>query len=275
MIRVAFFGKKGSFSHVAAQKFFSGKAAYREGESVKNVFSRIAAGEADFGVVPVENSTTGSILETYDMLLKYRMHITGEVRLKIHHQLLVADKTIRLNDLRKCYSHPQAISQCEKFFTGHKNIKPFFTTDTAAAAKLISETHSRDCAAIAGLQTARKYNLFILQKKIEDNSRNFTRFVVIGKKPNETGDKASVAFGVKHVPGSLFKALAPYAGHHLNLTKIESRPILDKTWEYIFFVDFEINPDLVDFKHTIKDMKKETDSLTVLGIYRKGKTYET
>lgn len=275
MTRAAFFGIAGSFSHIASQKYFGGKAHLIPGNSIKNVFLQIAKNQADFGVVPVENSTTGSILETYDQLMENNMHIIGEIRLKIHHNLLVAARTVKLADIKKCYSHPQAIAQSETFFSQHPGIKPVFTQDTASAASFLSENKDRESAAIASTQTAKLYGLPILQKGIEDNRNNFTRFVVLGPKQNKSGNKASVVFSVKHVPGSLFKALKPYAQWSLNLTKIESRPILGKTWEYIFFVDFEIKNNLSDFTKMLSEMKEETDFLTLLGLYDKGEIYET
>lgn len=275
MTRTVFFGIAGSFSHIASQKYFGGKVNLIPSKSIKEVFAHIADGLADYGVVPVENSTTGSILETYDMLMENNMHIIGEVRLKIHHALLVSGKKVKIADIKKCYSHPQAISQCETFFSKNPGIYPVFAQDTASAARFLSENRNKENAAIASLQTAKLYGLSVMAQSIEDNKNNFTRFVVIGRRQNRTGTKASVVFAVKHVPGSLFKALRPYAKWGLNLTKIESRPILGKTWEYIFFADFELKNNFSDFIKMLSEMKEETDFLTLLGLYDRGKTYET
>lgn len=243
--------------------------------TIKDVFKDLTSQKVNFGVVPVENSTTGSILETYDQLMSSNMSILGEVRLKIHHNLLVTNKKVSILDIKKCYSHPQAISQCEAFFENHNWIKPHFTSDTATAAELVAKNKKTDAAALANYETAKLYKLHILKSNIEDNKNNFTRFVVIGREKNKSGDKASIVFSVKHVPGSLFKALAPYAILSLNLTKIESRPLFGKAWEYIFFVDFGLDHNLSNFWKMIAEMKEVTEFITVLGLYRKGKIYET
>lgn len=275
MKRIVFLGITGSFSHIAAQKYFGGRVHMIPANSIKNVFSCLSSNKADCGVVPVENSTTGSILETYDELMKNKMFVEGEVLLRIHHNLLATNKNTNIRDIRKCYSHPQAISQCESFFENHTWIKPLLTTDTATAAEMITKNKKNDEAALASCETARIYNLKIIKSSIEDNKNNFTRFVVIGWGQNKSGNKASVVFSVKHVPGSLFKALRPYASLGLNLTKIESRPLFGKTWEYIFFVDFEIDNNLDNFQNMVKEMKETTEFINILGIYNKGETYET
>ena len=275
MKRIAYLGIPGSFSFFAGKKYFGNKVEMIDNMTIKNVFTNLIKGSADYGVVPVENSTTGSILETYDQLMESNMTICGEVRLKIHHNLMVTKQNTDISEIKKCYSHPQAISQCESFFENHDWIKPVLTTDTATAAKFISENNRKDEAAIASHDTAKIYNLDILKKNIEKNMNNFTRFIIIGSKNNNVGNKASVVFSVKHIPGSLFHALRPYAGLGLNLMKIESRPLFGKAWEYIFFADFEIKNNLDKFHLMIKEMKESTEFITVLGIYNKGETYET
>lgn len=274
MKKIAYLGIPGSFSFIAAQKYFGGDITLIGSPTIKNVFANLTNHKADFAVVPVENSTTGSILETYDQLMSSNMSILGEVRLKIHHNLLVINKKVSILDIKKCYSHPQAISQCEAFFENHNWIKPHFTSDTATAAELVAKNKKTVEAALANYETAKLYKLHILKSSI-GNKNNFTRFVIIGDEKNKSGDKASIVFSVKHVPGSLFKALAPYAAMGLNLTKIESRPLFGKVWEYIFFVDFGIDHNLSNFWKMIAEMKEVTEFITVLGLYRKGKTYET
>jgi len=273
--KIIFVGIPGSFSFIAAQKYFGERIKMQGKQSIQNVFWDLGKRKADYGVVPVENSTTGSILETYDQLMANNTNILGEVRLQIHHNLLVVNKKINIRDIKKCYSHPQAISQCEAFFKNHNWIKPQFTPDTATAAQLVAKTGKAVEAALASSETAKLYKLHILKANIEDNKNNFTRFAVIGEKKNKSGNKASIVFSVKHIPGSLFKALAPYAALGLNLTKIESRPLFGKAWEYIFFVDFEIKDNLSNFWQMITEMKEVTEFVTVLGLYKKGKTYET
>lgn len=274
-MNITYLGIAGSFSFIAAQKYFGADSPLRGEKTVKKVFRSLVSGAADFGVVPIENSTTGSILETYDQLMENKLHIVGEVKLKIRHNLLGVRKNIDLEQVKKCYSHPQGIFQCQRFFDSHEWIIAEPATDTASAAQILSKNKKADALAIAGKQTAALYGLKIIRSSIEDNKNNFTRFAVISFKLNKKGEKATVVFSVKHVPGSLFKALAPYADLGLNLTKIESRPIFGKSWEYIFFIDFEIGNDLKKFSEIVKRMRKVTDKVTVLGLYDKGKTYET
>lgn len=275
MKKIAYLGISGSFSFIAVKKYFGKKVNMLGKVSIKNVFVDLMNHKANYGVVPVENSTTGSILETYDQLMENNLFICGEVRLKIHHNLLVANKKTNIDKIKKCYSHPQAISQCESFFESHQWIKPVLTSDTGAAAEIVAKNKKDGEAALASRETAKIYNLEVLKTSIEDNKNNFTRFVIIGLDKNKSGNKASIVFSVKHIPGSLFKALRPYASLGLNLTKIESRPLFGKTWEYIFFVDFEINNNLARFMEMVRQMQEVTEFITVLGIYNKGKTYET
>ncbi len=275
MKKVAYLGIAGSFSFIAAKKYFGKKINMLSNNTIKSVFMNLVNNHADYAVVPVENSTTGSILETFDQLMKTDKTICGEIGLKIHHNLLVTAQNANISEIKTCFSHPQAISQCESFFENHNWIKPLLATDTATAAEMIAKNNRKDEAAIASNETAKIYNLKILRNSIEDSKNNFTRFVVIGSKKNNFGNKASIVFSVKHIPGSLLQALRSYSGLGLNLTKIESRPLFGKTWEYIFFVDFDIENNLKNFYEMVREMKETTEFINILGIYNKGKTYET
>lgn len=275
MNKIAHLGIPGSFSFIAAKKYFGERVLMKSCKTIKSVFANLITQDVDFGIVPAENSTTGSIVETYDQLIENKMYICGEISLKIHHHLLVTKDKIDLKSITVCYSHPQAVLQCESFFHDNSWIKSEFCDDTGSAAQLVSKNKKLGESAIAGRDTADIYGLKILRENIEDNKNNFTRFTVIGRKPNQRGNKASVVFSVKHIPGSLFNALRPYAGLGLNLTKIESRPLFGKTWEYIFFADFEIDNHLDKVNQMIKEMKETTEFITVLGIFNKGETYAT
>lgn len=277
--KVVYLGIPGSYSYIAVVNYFKNEISMIGVDSIKLVFQKVVAGDCEFGIVPLENSTSGSIVETYDLLLGTGLSIVGEAILHIHHHLLGnrkvkhADKDLRR--IRRCYSHPQAISQCAAFFNTHWWIKPVFTSDTASAAQLVAKNNKMSEVAIAGQEAARIYDLLVIRKNIETSSNNFTRFAAISKKRNKTGNKISLAFSVKHVPGSLFRALAPYAKKGLNLTKIESRPVMDRPWEYIFFLDFAINGKEKEAHEVIVEMKGVTNFLTPLGRYQKGQIYET
>ncbi len=274
MKRIAYLGIPGSYSFIAAQKYFGGKINMKGAKSLRAVFEIIKKGACDAAVVPLENTTTGSIVETYDLLLDSKLSIVSEVILKIHHQLLVNNNQKELGEIELCYSHPQALSQCEDFFTRYPNMKPLFTSDTASAAKSVAIRKKSQEAAIASSDAAKIYGLKILAKNIEDNRKNLTRFILISSLPNKIGDKISVVFSVAHIPGSLFRALKAYAQNNLNLTKIESRPLYGNPWEYNFYVDFMINNKESRLQETLKEMKKNCHFLTILGRYNKGKIYE-
>lgn len=185
--KVAYLGIPGSYSYVAAKKYFGGKPVMIANNSIADIFQAVINNHCQFGIVPLENSTSGSIVETYDLLLDTELSIVGEAILHIHHHLLGnrknTDKYSRR--IRRCYSHPQAISQCTAFFNTHRWIKPVFTSDTATAAQLVAKNNKVSEGAIAGQEAARIYNLLVIRKNIETNSNNFTRFAVISKKRNK------------------------------------------------------------------------------------------
>lgn len=273
--KVAYFGIPGSYSYLAGNIYFSDNSIFIKNDSIHEVMEKVEKGESEYGVVPLENTTTGSIAETYDHLLESDLSIVGEVVLHIHHHLLVPKDIQSLKFVKRCYSHQQAIMQCRNFFIQNKNIRPVLTSDTASAAKLISEAKKIGNSAIASKRTAGLYNLKILDKNIEDNAHNYTRFVIVSKKAYENGNKISILFSVEHKPGSLFNSLSPYARLGLNLTKIESRPVFGKPWEYIFFIDFEIKNKEKELNTVIEEMKEHVNFLKILGRYKKGTVYET
>lgn len=276
-MKIAYLGIPGSYSFIAAEKYFSKKSMFIQNNSISEVMQKVSAKICDFGIVPLENSTTGSIVETYDCLIDSKISIVGEIVLHIHHHLLGMGGKVgqSLNRISTCYSHPQAIDQCQKFFKKHSRIKPVLTSDTATGARMIVQLNSDTNAAIGANQAAKLYGLQIWQKRIEDNPNNFTRFAVIAKTGKKRGNKISLVFSVEHKPGSLFRTLEPYARLGLNLTKIESRPVFGKPWEYIFFLDFEIGKRKNQLSKLLSEMKEHVNFLKVLGRYNKGKIYET
>jgi len=272
--RVAYLGSEGSYSYLAAQKYFASKLNYNCASSITEVLSQVTDGSATFGIVPIENSTTGGILETYDLLTKNKVFITGEVYVCIHHQLLVNPQA-NLSDVRVCYSHPQAIYQCQKFLQKHTAVEFVYTSDTATAALAVKKNGGTKVAAIASKNASVRYNLTIAQKNIEDNPKNFTRFAIVSQKPSTQGDKVTLILSLKHIPGSLYHAIEPIAKNSLNLTKIESRPISGTLWEYLFILDFELASKKGQLPNILSQIRDRTKKLTILGVYKKGKTYET
>lgn len=271
MNQIAFLGLSGSFSFIAAQKYFGNKARFLGTNSTLEIIEKVENGLCNFGILPIENSLTGSVYETYDLLNLSKLSINGEIILHIHHQLLGK----RDGKIKLCYSHPQALAQCRRFFNNNPDIQSVLTKDTSSAAKIITQFKRKDAAAIAGKMVAKIYGLKILKSDIEDNPHNFTRFVVLAKIPSNKGNKISLLFSVDHKPGSLFSALYPYSRLGFNLTKIESRPVFGTPWEYVFFLDFEFNGNQNNLKMLFAQMKKHVNYLKILGKYNKGKSYET
>jgi len=267
VLRIAFQGEHGAYSEEAAYVFFRQTLTTQPCASIKDVF-RITQGKSvGFGVVPAENSIEGTINQTYDLLLQSPLQISGEVKIRISHCLLVLPGT-KLEDVSKVYSHPQALAQCSGFLDGlHIDIEPSY--DTAGSAKMIREKGIRDAAAIASERAATLYGLNILQRDIEDDPENYTRFLVIGENDSAaTGkDKTSIVFGTAHKPGDLHRALNELAMRSINLTKIESRPIKGKPWEYHFFVDFEGHRSDLSCSEALRTLMYSTTFLKVLGSY--------
>jgi prephenate dehydratase len=233
--KVAFQGEIGAYSEVAARHFFENATLF-PCKSFAEVFDQVQKKEVDFGVVPIENSTEGSVNEVYDLLLERNLFIVGEYPLRIEHCLIGFPNA----EIKDVYSHPQALAQCRKFLE-KRNLKPVAFYDTAGAVKYIKEKNLKQSGAIASASAAKHYGMKIIESGIEDNKNNYTRFVVISKSPSksEGKNKTSIIFSVKHEPGALYSILEEFAKRRVNLTKIESRPTKEKAWEYIFYLDFE------------------------------------
>ncbi len=275
MNKIAYLGIPGSYSFIAANNYFKGNDTMTGCVSIKQIFEKVENNECNFGIIPLENSTTGSISASYDELSDSKLSIIGEIIIHIHHNLLVKKGINNLTDIHLCVSHEQAINQCNDFFNKNNSINKKFVSDTASAALTVSRFKRKDIAAISSRQCARLYHLKILKRNIEDNITNFTRFVIIGKNMTDAGNKASIIFSVAHVPGSLLQTLKPYAKYGLNLTKIESRPVFGKPWEYIFILDLEFGKDLKGLHQSINEMNENVNFIKLLGIYDKGEVYES
>lgn len=272
----AFLGIEGSNSHLAAKTYFHSKGVYLSCQSIEDVFTSVLVKKSTNGIVPIENSTTGSIASTYDSLIKHKdkTGIIGEIYMQIHHYLMGKKGSQSMLRDAILYSHPQGFAQSSRFLDRWKKAEKVYSSDTATAAKTVKELKGLRHFAIANEISAHLYGLQIFSPPIEDVVSNFTRFVVVSRKKMESGTKVSLVFGVKHVPGSLVAALSSIAQFGLNLTKIESRPIIDTKWEYLFLVDVEME-NMTNLKKAIKELMKTTQFIHILGIYNKGKTYES
>ncbi len=271
-VKVAYLGPEGSFSHQATFHEFGGSSELLPLGSFGEVFEDVENGRATFGVVPVENSIEGSIGIVLDLLSRSNLTISAELFEKINHFAL--SRTGDPKDIRVVASHPQAIAQCKKWLSKNfKNAEFRQTSSTAEAARLASR--NKEIVAVASEYAASIYNLKILEKNIEDNTWNTTRFFVIGnRKSAPTGDdRTSIVFSLKDRPGELQKAFfEPFAEAKINLTKIESRPSKERPWEYLFFVDFEGHREDKLIKSLLSKVAKKCVFLKILGSYPAGST---
>lgn len=265
-LKVSYLGPSATFTHLAARRQFGSSTKYLPESTIREVFDAVHRGKALYGVVPVENSTEGVVNYTLDMFMDVDLKIAFEIMLEISHNLL--SKSGNKTGIKKIYSYPQATAQCrgwlEKNFPGTPIIEEL---STASAAKRVSKNTST--AAVASELAASEYKLKFVEKGIEDNKANYTRFLVIAKdSPGRTGkDKTSIMFSLKDKPGALYLILRPFARHRINLTKIESRPSKRKAWEYMFFVDMEGHIEDKGVEKALNDVKKECLFLKVLGSY--------
>ena len=272
--RAAFQGELGAFSELAALEYFDREVTVLPRPTFEQVFDAVSAGEADHGVIPIENSLTGSIHDNYDLLLSHDLIITGEIKLRIVHNLLVIPGS-RIEDVRRVSSHPQALSQCKDFLSRLEGVELVNVDDTAGAARRVREAGRAEEAAIASEQAALDYGLEILRTGIESNHKNFTRFFVLSRELAEQAEdsKTSIVFSTRDIPGALFKSLSVFALRDINLHKIESRPIPGSPWEYMFYLDFEgdIREDVT--RRAITHLEEIASYLKVLGSYCKGREY--
>ncbi len=263
---VAYLGPPGTNTHAAAARRFGSSAQFAPVGSIVEVFDEVERGRAQYGVVPVENSTEGAVNVTLDRLIDSDVFITGEVTLDITHHLLsrAADPA----EIKVVCSHPQALAQCRGWLKAHlADVPTEEISSTSAAAERAKDDPT--VAAISSEMAARLYDVPVLRSRIEDNAANSTRFLVIGRQPAPpTGrDKTSILFSMKNEPGVLYSILQPFATRRLNLTKIESRPTKRRPWEYVTFVDFEGHRDTDVVSAVLTEVKERCQLLKVLGSY--------
>lgn len=267
--RVVFYGTEGSYSWEAMHSCFDGIAAM-PAATFREIFETLKAGDADYGVVPIENSSTGSLFEVYELFCEYGYHIVGEINLRISHNLLgVPGATIA--DLKEIYSHPQPFMQCEQFLSS-LDAAPIPYYNTATSAKMVAESGDKTRGVIASRNSAAFYGLEILQSEIEDNPNNYTRFAIVSKDLIicPASSKVSIAFSLSNESGSLYHTLSVFAKHNLNLIKLESRPYPDEKWKYLFYADFEGHLSQTHIAKTITQLQKQTHDFFLLGNYADG-----
>jgi len=268
-LRVAYLGPEFTFTHQASQKKFGSSVNYLSCGDIADVFHEVEKGNADYGVVPIENSTEGAVNYTLDVLVDSPLLISSEIYYTIHHSVLC--KSGDKKSILTIYSNPQVFGQCRKWL--EKNLPAVKLCDTVSTAKAAEIAARRgDAACIASEFAAEKYKLKVVSRRIEDNAVNVTRFLVVGKHMSKIseGDKTSIVFSVKDSPGILHDMLNSFKKNGINLTKIESRPSKKRLWKYYFFIDMEGHSDTPKIKKTLGELRKKCHFLKILGSYPKG-----
>jgi len=265
-LKIAYLGPEGTFSQSAVQKHFGHSVITIPMASIEEVFGEVENGNADFGVVPVENSTEGAVSHTFDMFMTTTLKICGEIELRVHQNLLA--KQTDLNQIERVYSHAQSLAQCRGWLRDHlPKVERIAVSSNAEAARRARSAD--DAAAIAGISAAQVYGLKVLAANIEDRPDNTTRFLVLGRElfTPSGHDKTSLLLAVKDTPGALYQLLTPLAKHGISMTRIESRPARGAKWEYVFFIDVEGHIHDPQLTAVLADLGPITAQLKVLGAY--------
>ena len=267
-IQVSFLGPEGSNTEEVANKQFGTSASFFPQQTIYDVFSSVESGDSIYGVVPLENSLEGPVVETLDGLVEKNVSIVSQVKLKISHYLMSQDKNIK--NIKKIYSHPQALAQCKNYIQNNfPKADLVEAQSTARAAQIVGE--KKNSAAIAPRLCSSLYSLNILDRNVQDNSSNTTVFVLVEKKQGEPSvvknSKISVVFSLDHKPGSLHECLKPFKTAKINLTKIQSRPSRKTDWDYLFFIDFIVEKNLSEANKCLNSLRSATPFLKILGVF--------
>ncbi len=273
--KVVYQGIEGAYTQEAALMFFGEEANTQAVKTWEEVFALIENGSADYGVFPIENSSTGSIIQVYDLLLKYGHFIVGEQTVKIDH-CLMGKKGVQISDIEKIYSHEQGLLQCADFLNTYPNWEKNAVLNTAIACKFVADKGDKTMAAIGSKRCGKIYGLQQICDNINMSDKNYTRFIVVSKFLENRGscEKLSTVFALPHKKGALSEIINLCANGGLNLTKIESRPILGKTWEYRFFMDFASDINDEGLEKTLEKIKDTAVEFKLLGRYEPCKIVE-
>jgi prephenate dehydratase len=266
-VAVAIQGEAGSFSHAAAQEALGSDVRLVPCPTFEELFRAVEGGQATRGVVPIENSLAGSVYEAYDALGAHALHVVAETQVRVRHCLVVRPGT-ELGALRRVASHPVALAQCRRFFTDHPGVAPVPAYDTAGSVRDLIAGRLEADAAIGSALAAQLYGGEILLQGIEDHAENYTRFLVVAREPGPLAgtSKTSLVFSLPNVPGSLHRAMGAFATRGLDLTKIESRPLPGRPWEYVFYLDVLGDPR-GDVAEALAELTGLASELRVLGAY--------
>ncbi len=272
--RAAFQGERGAFSEQAGRCILGEGIDVLPRRTFEEMFAAVRDGQADCAIVPVENTLAGSVIKNYDLMVEHDLTIVGEVVLRVVHNL-IAPPGAALEEIRRVYSHPVALAQCERFLHAHPRMEAIQAYDTAGSVKTVMETRRPDEAAIASAGAAAAFGAEILVPGIESNPQNFTRFLLLVRPDSElrpsgragSGRKTSIVFRIAHRPGALFRSLEAFAQAGIDLTKIESRPIEGRPWEYTFYLDFLGDREEPAVRAALAALEAQAESLRVLGSY--------
>ena len=264
---VGYQGVPGSFSSMALKSYF-GDVSSKYYKSFHDVFEAIKNDEVDYGILPLENSSTGAINDNYDLVRDYNFYIVGECKIKIEQNLLGVKGT-KLENIKEVFSHPQGLLQASEFLESHPQITATSYSNTAASAKYVSELNDPTKGAIASVQAAELYNLDVIAGNIENSASNTTRFIVVAKNLQvaKDADNITIIFTLAHEVGSLYNVLKTMKDHHLNLTRLESRPIVGKDWQYYFYIDFQGNLEDANVQEAISRLSSLAVKFNVIGNY--------
>lgn len=268
--KVICFGERGSYTEQAMEEYFKCRPDAAFGKSFRSIMESVEKGEATYGILPIENTSTGGIADIYDLLMEYNNSIVGEHVIKVEHALLGLPEAT-LEDITKVYSHPQGLMQCDKFLQSNGNIRPFAFSSTADSALKVLEEMDISIGAIASKRAAEVYGLKILAEAINKEETNSTRFIIITKNQVYSSDanKLSICFEIPHTSGSLYNMLSHFIYNNLNMTKIESRPLEGRNFEYRFFIDVEGNLEEAGVKNALFGIGEEAVNLKILGNYKR------
>lgn len=267
--KVCYFGVPGAHTHQAMEDFFGEEITGISCPTFQIVMEAVEQGEADYGVLPIENSSTGGITANYDLLLNYSNCIVGQYVNRIE-QCLLALPGVAMDELKTVYSHPQGLLQCSGFLKEHPELDQIEFSNTATAAQKVAEDRERSQAAIAAKRAAKEYGLQVLKEGIQQEKNNSTRFIVIGREPIYLADSNKIALCIElsHECGTLYRILSHFLFNGLNMTQIESRPMKGKNWEYRFFIDIEGNLEDPSVQNALRGIKEEAKSVRVLGNFK-------
>lgn len=271
--RIAFQGEPGAYSEQAALALFGQDIDAVPCSTFDQVFAAVEEGICEYGVIPTENSLAGSVHRNYDLLLRHNLYIVREHNLRVSH-CLIAHPGVELGQIRRVYSHPQALAQCEHSLRElGDDVEAIATYDTAGSVRLIKEQGLRDAASIAGEAAASLYGMAILRRDFEDEKTNYTRFIALGREAitPEGESKTSLAFAGKNEPGLLFRCLSAFALRNIDLTKIESRPIRGVPWEYVFYLDFSGSVAEEHCRRAIQHLEEMATFVRVFGSYSRAR----